>query len=88
MREWNFRVLSYNDDFLVAPSRGRAATVEDSDDVVDRIECLMGGLGPARYRKKGILGRGLTVVQEKVRRMLRFCSAKWRNTGTGSAADP
>lgn len=63
MREWDCRVLSYINDFLVTASSRRAAGAEDSENLSDEVERLMEMLGLGRYRKRGIFGRGSTMVE-------------------------
>lgn len=62
LRRWDYRVLSYIDDFLVAPSVGRASTTEDCWKASSRIDGLMERLGLKRHQRKGFWGGGAQIV--------------------------
>lgn len=61
---WGYRVLSYIDDFLVAPSVGRAASGADCCMARELIGGLMRDLGLARHPTKGVWNDDSTVVEQ------------------------
>lgn len=58
VRSWGYRLLSYIDDFLLAPSVGRASTSEDCWRATGRIGRLMDELGVERHPDKGVWDGG------------------------------
>eukprot|EP00173_Palmaria_palmata_P001790 Plantae.Rhodophyta-Palmaria_palmata.ctg20414.p1 GENE.Plantae.Rhodophyta-Palmaria_palmata.ctg20414~~Plantae.Rhodophyta-Palmaria_palmata.ctg20414.p1 ORF type:complete len:193 (-),score=23.34 Plantae.Rhodophyta-Palmaria_palmata.ctg20414:27-605(-) len=60
IRKWDYRVLEYIDDFLVAPSIGRPAKREDCVEASAKIEALMRVLGIGRHANKGGWDEGST----------------------------
>lgn len=57
------RILSYIDDFLVAPATGRASNASDCLDASREISRLMRTLGLARHEKKGVFGEVSKIVE-------------------------
>lgn len=59
LRNWRFRVLSYVDNFLIAPSPfSIAATAGDCERASKRINYLLRALGLRRQKAKGCWGSG------------------------------
>ena len=56
------RVLPYIDDFLMAPSIGRASTAQDCRRVSKAVDSLMEQLGLERHNEKGVWDGGATRV--------------------------
>lgn len=59
------RVLSYIDDFLIAPSVGRVSTTED-DMMSRKVGVMLEELGLARHKEKGVWGEGTTRIENLV----------------------
>lgn len=58
-----YRVLSYVDDFAIAPSMGRAATMEDCNRASRKIDYLLVRYGLTRHPAKGVWGGGSQIIR-------------------------
>lgn len=58
-----YRVLSYVDDFAIAPSLGRPATEEDCLKASQKLDRLLSRYGLTRHPDKGVWGSGSQVIR-------------------------
>lgn len=62
IRRWEYRVLEYIDDFLIALSIAKAATSEDCILSASIVDWLMRQLGLAWHQTKGVWDEGATCI--------------------------